>query len=1189
MKKLVEVQHITFDLKMRFTTFLLLITLFQTHANTNSQNTRITLNMTRVSVQEVLNKIESLTEYKFFVNTQKIDVQRIVTVKENRKRVLKILEKIFLGTEVTYKVFNKQIILKKGEVLNKESSLKASNTDINKLQQQQQITGVITNTDGQPLPGVTILEKGTTHGTLSDFDGKFSLKVTDKNAILVISYIGLETQEIQVKKETTFIKVKMASSVENLKEVEVFTTGYTKVAKEKATGSFTQIKVKAIQNKVAASSIISRLEGLVPGFAIIGRGGSLDFRIRGQTTLSYGNKYASPLIVVDGFPLNERPINLFATDDVYNDIGKLLNLNPEDIEKIDILKDAAAAALWGAKASNGVIVITTKKGRKNQPLTVNFSSHIVISPYRSLSSNGFGDASARLELDKFQIENNWPISSRKRTEGQQIYLDLENGILSKQDAEKRLDILRKRSSVKELEKYFLKTGIRTQHSLSLSGGGTKDTYYFSLGFSSDAPFWIGNKSKEINLNIKNQYSISEKLQLRTNISGSFTKSTYNYTSKNVLGFLNSTPAYRQLIDDNGKEVRSFRSVNLHTYANLRDLESKGYYKFDRYLVEELNNSDKTHKDFNFRAITDLTYTIAKGLNINSGFQYEKGNHTGRDYYNENTFFTRDKINTYTSIDTDGKLVYGYPKGGILHVREGISDNYTWRNQLNFTKKWNDIHDFSLVLGGEIHQSKSTFFSKEFAGYDERTLTSKAVDRKSYVLSRYGYAFPIGDYYDLIQKSVQKSADVYSNLTYTYSNRYTFSGSLRVDNTSLIGQAKKKPLWSTGIKWNLFNEKFFTAPWIDRLSLRASYGLTGNINTSTSPFLIVQYQDGSFISEPKAAIINPENKNLRWEETQTVNIGIDFSMFHSRFSGAIDLYNKNTTDLLYNDQLNPTYGFSSVTKNAASLYNRGIELNLQGKIINTSFGWDTRFIFSYSKNKITKVYSPVQSVYTQLLEGKPYQSVFSYKWAGLSKTGEPQLYDKNGKIIGLSDIEKNSSHPFFSDSEGFVYHGSTIPKFTGSFTNTFSYHNFKLSALLIYQLGHVFRRRVDSYSSYPYGTIISNGEGFANRWQKPGDEKFTDVPGLPESASSLRRITRLYNGYTSNNVLNAGVVRLREINLSYSLPQNALHSVFLNSLQFNAQLRNVGFWAANKSHIDPSYNSGGLSPQRELTIGVRVSF
>jgi len=527
-----------------------------------------------------------------------------------------------------------------------------------------------------------------------------------------------------------------------------------------------------------------------------------------------------------------------------------------------------------------------------------------------------------------------------------------------------------------------------------------------------------------------------------------------------------------------------------------------------------------------------------------------------------------------------------------------NESQSMRFQMNINKNFNENNGLHFLAGSEIREERREGSSQRYYGYNTDTNSSQSVNPTTYYTTIYGWQTYIGTSDNSISKYRDRYLSYYGLGSYDFMNRYHISGSVRFDDYNLLGASRKNralPLWSVGSKWDI-NKEFFLRDisWLDNLSARVTYGKSGSAPGGGfgSQSAIISVGSIDFNTQlPTASISLPENPEIKWETTSTLNFGLDYAVFNNRLRGSVDLYYKKSKDILTNIPYNPTYGWSYLNYNTGTLEGHGVDVNIGGLIINKGFKWNSNFNFAYNTNEVTdsrfKATSTNQYFGSSPILGETIGYLYAYKWAGLDETGQSTVSKKDGTIINASQGIANVS------PDDLKYMGTTVAPYFGGLMNDFSYHNFTLGVQVTYFMGHVFRNTVlqnyPTYSGAQYGAVAKD-ELIADRWRQAGDEAVTNVPGLTNiSFNSLNRYQM-----ADINVLPADNIRLQQISLGYNVPSEWLAKTFIKSLSFNFAARNLGLlWVKNDQGIDPQYlsnnNYNTLAPQRNYTLQFNCSF
>jgi len=1181
-----------FDLKMKLTTLFLLTALTVMHAGTTySQKNKISFNASNMTVAKVIERLEYTTDYRFVYNVRSVDLNRVIDVNAYEASIEVILNKIFNNTSTDFKVSGNHIILTPRKIAVEKPEEKKPVADFI-------VKGRVTDEKGMPLVGAAISDNGSGRGVNTDFNGEYQIIAVSSETTLAFAYLGYVRQEIKVDGRSV-INVVLKEDVQELEGI-VLKTGYQEITAEKATGSFSSLKAKEFQEQ-RLSSLDKILEGRIVGYQ--------DGKIRGTTSMN-ANAMA-PLYVIDGFPVENTRLTPYATIE-----ENLPSLNLEDIETITVLKDAAASSIYGARAANGVVVITTKKAKAGKT-NISFSSNLTVTPYRNYTGNltssadiiglerGWADGNPNLKTANSatyaqSLLNNAVFTSL----GMQTILNGYAGNITQADMNNRLNQLGSQGYkyYDDVAKYAKRDQYFMQHNLSLGKASENNTFNASITYKDNQLEDRYSENQSVGINLKNSTQINHWLSLDLG-----TYLNYGIGDTQYYNPLNPTtipvnPGYKwqpynQLVNADGTNFVSTAASRYNNFT-LNSMQTYGLYNMDITPMDELGRNLTENKNFLNRTFAKFNVKFSHAFTYNAMFQYEFASDRASQLFDRESYYVRSKVNGLVTI-VNNKAVYNLPYGDIIKETNQFSNAYNFRQQLNFNQTFAEKHDFSAIAGMEIRHSKQEYNDNTRYGYDAQALSFTAINQAD-LLKVYGSVFNgymSQNDFGLEKELQNRYVSVYSTGGYTYDKRYTLSGSIRWDRSNLWGTDSKyqnKPIWSVGAGWNINNESFFDVAWVDALKLRVSYGIAGNIAKDSAPYLTAFYYANANVGGTYGSVGKRPNPELSWEKTTTTNIGLDFSFFKSRLSGTLDLYNKKGQDLLASSQGIPTegFGYSTYYLNNGEMTNRGIEATLRGTIVKTpSFSWDAAVLYAYNKNRVDFVNVKAPVYYLQLdypqaypRVGTSFNSIYGYQWAGLSNTGIPQVYDASGTAVKYNPGQLDAIKDY----------GSTVPIHSGSFHTSANYKNFSLSALFIYELGHKVKNTFLPMLSNNYNGALGGyvtditpvNNNIANRWMKPGDEAFTNVPrAVYEYEADFNSESRTIYSYADINILDASNLRLSNISLAYQMPKDIIKRVKLDGVRFNLNAENVYTFAKSR---DAKYMLGGfISPS--FVMGVNVNF
>ena len=1048
-------------------------------------------------------------------------------------------------------------------------------------QQLLRINGTVSSaTDHKALYGVSIAVIGSDISATTGKDGNFSITVPI-NKILVVSHVGFKPKEINTDSMVSSpITIVLYESAITMNDV-VVSTGYQQMNKETTTGSFEKIDNKLF-NRSTGMSILSRLDGTAGSILFDHRQGSdAAIQIRGISTLGFAS--TAPLIILDNFPY-EDDIN---------------NINPNDVESISILKDAAASSIWGARAGNGVIVITTKKGIFNQPAKLSFNSDVIVTAkpdlftQKNMSTSDFIDLEQTLFSKGFYDDNlnntyNFPPISPVV----EILASQRAGSISESEATAQVNQLRTLDVRNDFEKYLYRTGIIQQYGLNLSGGSQTFKYLLSGGYDGSMASLQGNRNDRFTLRSSNTFIPLKNLQLDVTLGYTKTNTVNNspggYNDINIVSTGAALYPYTRLADATGNPL----PIDYYYREAFTDTVGAGKLLDWKYRpLEELKNLNRSTVSNALIADIGLRYTFSKTINAEIKYQYQNTQSNSSGIYNANTFEARNLINQFTQYDGIN-VKYIVPYGGFFDAGQNNLNGYAARAQINFNKTIQAKHIIAAIAGGEIRQTATTSASYRTYGYDDK-LNLTNVDYVNYYPTYDNIAgdatIPSNNGFTSL---LDRFVSIYANASYTYNKLYTFSGSFRKDASNLFGvKANQKgiPLWSSGAAWNISNENFYHLHWLSILKFRTTYGYGGNVSNTLSALATISYNPAIWqptVNIPYNTISNYPNPNLRWEKVGMWNIGLDWGSRDGRLTGSIEYFQKNSTDLLGAELLDPTVGATFITTNSANMKGHGIDVTINSQnVVSKNFRWETNFLFSSVKNKVTKYLDDIYTdgytsdgQYINPMPGYEPYLIVSYKWAGLDSTGHPLGY-LNGKKS--ADYDSILSTPLKYQS----IDGTAVPHYFGSFRNTFEFKRLSISVNMTYRLGYYFRRPALSYYS-----LVNYGKGnaeYGSRWQKPGDENKTNVPALSYPVDS--RMDNLYQ-YSNINVEKGDHIRLNDIRVGYELSQHMTHKLSIQRFEVFAYLSNLNvlIWKANNAGLDPEFPTGLKTPLN-VSFGLKTDF
>lgn len=1155
---------------MKLSIILILVSFLTATAEVLAQ--KVDLKVKNASLKSVLMEISKQSGYAFVFDETEITRAAPVSLQVKGQEVSSIFPDLFSGQPFTYEVRGKVV-----NVVPKRSGVTATSENVVLIMAYPEVRGRVVDSLRRPLQGATVRVKGYQMATKTDRDGAFVLLNIPDDAVLEITYLGYVTQEVKASTDLGTLVLHVALS--DLEEVEVMVnTGYQQLPKEQATGSFEHID-NELFNRQISQDVISRLDGLVPGMLFDKRGGNMTaFNIRGLSTIS--PLIAQPLIIVDDFPYE----------------GDIANLNPNDVESVTLLKDAAAASIWGTRAGNGVLVITTKKGKLNKPFSLSATSNISMQDQIDLYYEPQMSPSDFIDIEQFLFDEGafnsalantitWPFI----TPAVEIMEQQRQGLITADEANRQLNILKTRDLRRDLTEYVYQKPVAQQYALNLNGGNDRIAYLLSGGYDQSTFQQAGNGNRRITLRSQNTFRPIRNLEVQSHIQ--YANSLWENNGLGTLskgGGQGTIYPYARLVDDDGNPAileQDYRLGFVDTAGQGRLLD--WHYR----PLEEIDLADNTSRINDFLLNLSAKYRIVKSLTTEVRYQYQHQHTLGRNYQSDQTYYTRNQINRFTQI-VGNNIVRPLPLGGILRQEDANRYSHNIRGQLNFDESWGSEHQLAVLLGGEIRQvtgQSQTVFS---FGYDDELMIAQPVDMVNQypIYGGIGFNGRIGSgpsYYGTLDRFVS----AFANASYTFRANHLLTASARRDASNLFGVAtnnKWKPLWSVGYKWGLSNETFYDIQWLPNLSLRATYGHSGNVNNSVAAVTTIRYTGvGTLGRYPSAIIQNPPNADLRWENVSTVNLASDFGIVNNVLSGSIEYYQKLSTDLITSVPANLTTGFTSLTRNAAQLRTTGWDISLNSTNIAGVFSWNSNFFLSLNKTTITKYLlersraSGMVGNGTSLhpIEGHDAYNIVSYRWGGLHpETGNPRAYVNGELSNNYVDIINNATE------DDLVFHGSARPRIFGALRNTWGYNGITVSANITYRMGYFFRRPTINYVSLLNNGVVAHGD-YYKRWERPGDEQYTTVPSMVYPADSRR--DEVYRD-SEATVEKGSHIRLQDVNLSYRVDKSTFSSLPVRSIVLTLYARNLPIlWRANDANIDPDFR--GFPAPLNISMGLNINF
>ena len=1217
---------------MKFLSILLFGMCMSLHAKVLSQEAKVTLDMKNVALTTVLEELGKQSKCDFFYNYALMQSKGMVNVKAENLELGKVLEELLPKLGLTF-TFGQNVIVIREKVSDEKSKF-------------VRVKGYVYDIHKQGMPGVTVKVAGLPIGTSTNSKGWFVLDLPLQKGSLEFSFIGFKKQLINFTEKTDTLQIVLEEDLMELEEVTV-STGYYKVDKRHLTSSVTTLKMDDIMQP-GVGTLDQMLEGRIPGMIFMQNSGQVGaapkIKIRGTTTLLGST---APLWVLDGViltdPVNVDPASINDLDFV-NLLGNAISgLNPEDIEKLDVLKDASATAIYGPKASNGVIVITTKKGKVGAPtVSYSLSGTYRQRPRYTDRSVDVMNSQERIDFSKEVVRKKQLVPNLTSYVGYEAaYNDYVNGVISPDE------FIRKVKYMETVNTDWL--GLLMQdtyshaHTLSVSGGSENVRYYTSLGYSTEN----GNLKGEEN----NRYSAMAKVDinynkfiLSFNLNGNVQKRQYTPQEVGLMSYALNTARSVGAYNEDGSLMFYQRDNNLdHMY-------SKPFS-----IINERKNTDDDVQTNAISASANVEYRLIPSLKVGMQFSYGVSNFEEKVYFGEKSWYAANLKREYAP----GTANFGYiaansgmPVGGELRLNNTKNENYSIRANLAFNKFLDkeNCHQFQASVIGELSSTLYTGFAITKRGYiPERGMLFDDVN----LSDSWGYvSYPDYDNWlktnsaakGILTHNLTRQVGLVGTLFYAYKDAYIFNANMRIDGSNKFGDAsneKLNPIWSVSGRWNIHENLLSNKWWINTLALKASFGYQGNMSAQDSPNLIVQRKGTHWaFNELYSSIKYYPNPHLKWEKTSTYNIELEYSLFNNKLVGNFSYYYRHTTDAFMSKTVSRINGVSSYTVNQGTLNNQGFEFDINyTPIENLGAGGEKRgFVWRINPNfgsvfnqLVDKVKGKDKVLQDEIrygdyldgrvqVSGRPVNTFYSYKFTGLdSKDGRPTFYGTDAdEIVGKdkngNDLTRQRAYELMTLGEVCMevmeHSGCREPFLQGSISNYLGWRNWGLSFNLAYSVGSKIRL-LQMYGSNNSAVLppVTNMRGeFVNRWQRPGDEEYTNVPGLLDAKSYNRTKTpwwndkpyefagTIWNMYDNSNlrVASGDYLKLTSLSLRYVVPERICHKMYMKSAYLNVSGTNL-FTICSKElkGQDPSQSGSSelinISVRPTYSLSLNVTF
>lgn len=1208
-----------FKLKqMKLGVFLMLI-LFQygnvlaiDKLSSEMQASKVSINVKEANLSGVLQDIIKQSGAEIIYFNQEVSGIKCQNIKLNAVTVETALNTVLQGSNMAYQNQNGRYVI----YANKSRTSQNQSNQTIPTNKQILITGRIADSRGEPLPFAKVMLKDSPLHTSADVDGRYAITATSLGGVLLVTYVGMKSREVKFyKSEKNVILNVILEEEENvIKELSVVSTGYQKFNPREMVGAYTTIKSEDFLTP-NQTSIDKMLQGVVPGMIVTNSssrvGTSPSIQIRGTSTILGDTQ---PLWVVDGI-IQEEPIKIpgttFMTDDMKNIIGNQISwLNPQDIESITVLKDASATAVYGSKASNGVIVVTTKlASRLQERLSVNYSGTVTIDSKPNYGQFNMMNSQERIKFTDEAFASGVPYLSipyldTNTYEGlKRSYIE---GYITESEFQQRRAYLETINT--DWFDLLTRNGISTNHNISVSGGTAKMSFNSSLGYSKQQGQEIGNDSERFTGRIATLFNLTDKLKVNLSIVGSYNTNTGFGTGVNPMSFATKTsraiPAY-----DENNDLAYYQKINNYQH-------NKTYSSINYNILNERDNSSSMTETMRLNATADVQWNISRNLTYSFTGGYTLNGAFMDSYMGEDTYYVGNTYRGYNfesispeSADFKAAIL---PFGGEFFTNDSRQTSYNIQNKLSYIKQFSNSR-LNFFLGQEVRSGTSIATSNTVWGFSKErgeqiilpTLPSDLTLAGGATMGYAGYGVFERLYQNRWKRLNQTNnfLSIFSTIAYTIKDKYVLNASLRNDMSNRFGQNINRrfdPVYSFGASWRVADEKFIreNVSWLTQFNIRSSFGLQGNALTNESPELML-YKQGkkAVFNQYFSAISKIPNSNLSWERTTNWNIGTDLLLF-KKLTLVMDYYTRRSNAVVA--QTVPLeFGIANVNVNGGILHNSGIEGRISFMVFNHK---DAALSMSINSSRnwnktgdnlvIPTLVDFINGNSTTIIKsGYPMSSFWSYDFAGL----DPQ---NGAPMFNLMDVDKETAK---NDISSFlVYSGERNPNFTGGVSFSFRYKSFTASTSFSAILGGK-TRLPNPYADTNNGNKLPPAENnvsrlLNDRWKKPGDELTTNLPSLivgnlyyithPNGASSALPVTMW--AQSSAQVVDASFMRCRGLDLSYRLDQRTLQSLKLKSMQITASVNNLFVIASKRFQgMDPELGNSVMPKSFSLGISLGI--
>lgn len=1142
-------------LRIPFLAVCMFVLTISLQANTMAQ-TKVNLDLKNVTFKDLFSEIQKQTHLSFVFNADQLNAVGKIDLQAQNESVNSILDRILASTPFTYMLEGQTIVIMPRQ----------------KLQEQQQyktvvIRGKVTDSHRQPLIGATVRVNGTTIGTATDEHGEYKLNLLENQNELMATYIGYLNQVVKVDGRSV-IDIVMTEDHQEMEEVVV--TGYQNIKRERMTGSTTTITATELRNK-GLTSMDEYLNGTISGLTSIssGRPGEdAKIMIRGVNSLTGST---DPIWIVDGMPLQgEIPNIKVGTTNLQSTIftSGIGNIAPDDIESITVLKDAAATAIYGARAANGVIVIKTKTGLAGKTrfnITANFG--IKERPVNNIDMMNTRQK-IRFEREAYADDSGGYLGI---TSGRVVRLlyQVDHGQISKAEAEQ--EIARLGNIQTDWFKELFRNATTGQYNFSMSGGTEKTQHYASLNYLTETGTVLNNKMDRLGMNIKLTHNPVQQVRITGGISATIKNDRISASVVDPLQYAMYANPYERPYREDG-------SYEADLSYNVSESSIRDGFNWDKFnIIDDLNRNTNTSRYLDAELNLKVEWEIIPGLMFTTHGVYNANSNHNRISEGADTY-TNYVNNWYTY---QGELTHDMVRGSLKEAT-GYSNSYTFRNTLQYSGEFAEKHFITLFAGQEISE-RTSYNSYNYSPiFDEEHRIVGFPEMNGVNGENVNYAALGGT-----GKEVSKLSSFFANASYSYMDRYILSGAIRYDGSDIIGNDNQfTPLWNVGARWNLHREGFMQSlNVVDELSFRAGFGYTGSIDKNALPFVVLTLgQSVLYDGLTVPTSFTFPNPNVKWQTKQDFNLGMDLALWGRKLELGVNYYSNITRDVLDNKALAASSGRSDVIENVANIVNRGVEIDLGVTLLQThAVQWYAKANAAFNHNELKNTYYknlselPVRTRGdgTAFVEGYPVGGWFGYRFAGVDPvTGHTLVYnDKNEKYDtdNLGNVTLNQEKP------SMAYLGKQHPDITGGFSTTLNFNRFIFSANFEFKAGH----KIPSFNTFRGLDSRNRHVNDINRWRQAGD--VTDIP----MAST---ISSAYSRYMYDIALEKGdYLRCSFMSLGYNIDSRLLSKIGFSNARLSFTAKDL-FTLSSYKGIDPALmGSFGYPNSRKYTISLNIGF